>query len=118
MSRSARGNRRGARGAAADVSVTAASDAPADTATVLEAVRANPALRTAHVIVRDLILKGIESVPHTNLRSQMAQTLEEMLAGKLGFKALLGACTTSSSLPPQRQTLICLIAFPMRLSML
>ena len=91
MSRSARGNRRGTRGAVPDGTVPASAGAPADAATVLEAVRANPALRGAHVIVRDLILKGIESTPQPNLRSQMTQTLDEMLSGKVGFKALQGA---------------------------
>ncbi|KAL1507809.1 hypothetical protein AB1Y20_007417 [Prymnesium parvum] len=90
MSRSTRANRRGTRSGGADSGVAAGAGGPADTATVLEAVRANPDLRTAHVIVRDLILKGIEGVALPNLRRQMTQTLDDMLAGKLGFKALQG----------------------------
>ena len=99
MSRSARGNRRGgtsARGAVPDGSVPAAVSGPADTATVLAAVRGNPALQGAHVIVRELIQKGIEVVPLPNLRVQMAQSLEEMVAGKLGFGALKGGMLPAS----------------------
>ena len=60
----------------------AAAAAPADAHAVLEAVAANPALQGAHVIVRELIQKGIDAVQQPNLRSQMTQTLDEMLGGK------------------------------------
>ena len=83
MSRSARGSRRGgsgARGMAPDGSVVpASSGAPADAHAVLEAVAANPSLQGAHVIVRQLIQKGIDEVQQPMLREQMTQSLDNML---------------------------------------
>ena len=104
MSRSARGSRRGgsnARGAVPDGSVVpASSGAPADAHAVLEAVAANPSLQGAHVIVRQLIQKGIDEVQQPLLRSQMTQCLDDMLQGQgVAFKALQGGLLPPSPPP-------------------
>ena len=57
--------------------------APADARTVLEAVAANPGLRSgAHVVLRDLIEKGIAGVQQPVLRQYMAEAFSGMLQGK------------------------------------
>ena len=66
--------------------------APADARTVLEAVAANPGLRSgARVVLRDLIEKGVAGVQQPVLRQAMADAFSSMLQGKgTDFSVLQG----------------------------
>ena len=55
-------------------------------------MKADPRLRGAHVVVRELIEKGIAACPLPNLRQQMVEQFTEMLRGKTSFAVLAGAC--------------------------
>ena len=88
MSRQGRGRSRGGR---AQESGAANAAAPADPRQTLEAVKADPRLRGAHVVVRELIEKGIAACPLPNLRQQMVEQFTEMLQGKTSFAVLAGA---------------------------
>ena len=100
MSRQGRGRSRGGR---AQESGAANAAAPADPRQTLEAVKADPRLRGAHVVVRELIEKGIAACPLPNLRQQMVEQFTEMLQGKTSFAVLAGA------LPPPLLLLPCCV---------
>ena len=97
MSRQGRGRSRGGR---AQESGAANAAAPADPRQTLEAVKADPRLRGAHVVVRELIEKGIAACPLPNLRQQMVEQFTEMLQGKTSFAVLAGALPHLSALLP------------------